>query len=190
MRPLYLQPNEARTAFKANSDYTKAQLSEWLKKYHNFEVKPVMSDTKKGRRYLEGAIVKSYCRWQYGINPREKGMDDARRSLFMRDFNYEIVENRAGEPVRVPLSSQGRVRDLIDAYTAWAMENGAPVPNPDLYKLFRDKWSQDPRFDDYYDWLAFLGLEDDAMPSAEALKVLEEPKVDYQYPESDLEPTI
>jgi hypothetical protein len=188
MKPLYLGVNETRTAFKANSDYTKAQLTEWLKKYHSFEVKPVMSDTKKGRRYLEGAVIPAYCKWQYDIDPRQRGCDEARRTLFKRDFNYEVVANRAGEPVRIPLSSQGKVKELTDKYTAWAMENGAPVPNPDLYKLYRDKWSQDPRFDCYHDWLAFLGLEEDAMPSAETLAVLEEPKVDYQYPDVDLTP--
>lgn len=189
MKPLYLQVNDTRTAFKANSDYTKARLADLLKEYDLFEVKPVQPDTKNGRRYLEGAIIPSYCRYQYGIDPREQGKDEIRRYLFKRDFNYEIVEARTGEPVRVPLSSSGKVRDLIEAYTAWALENGAPVPNPELYKLYKDKYSTDFRWACFHDWLDFLGLAEDAMPSRETLAQLDT-KATYQYPDEDLTPTF
>ena len=172
MRSIYPQPNDERTGFKTYSDYTKAQLAEWLKKYKRFEIMPVVSDSDKGRRYLEGAIVTEYCAWQYGINPREKGMGDVRRTLFKRDFHYSIIRNRDGKPARIPLSTLCKVNQITEKYTTWATENGAPVPNPELFKLYRDKYSMDYRWDCFHDWLAFLELEIDAMPRAEVLEML------------------
>lgn len=173
---IILRPNEQRTGFRTSGDYTKAMLSDWLKTYNAFELSPVVVENKKKRRYLEGAVIPAYCQWQYGIDPREPGMDEARRTLFKRDFHYQVIENRNGDPERIPLSSQGKASVILDKWTTWADQNGCPVPNPELYKLWRDQWQLDPRFPTYFDFLSFLKLEIDAMPSAEALAVLEEGK--------------
>ena len=172
MRSIFLQPNESRIGLETNSEYAKAHLAEWLKKFKRFELKPVVSDSKKGRRYLEGAIVVAYCSWQYGVDPREKGLGDMRRALFKRDFHYSIIKDRDENPVRIPLSTIGKVNQVTEKYTTWATENGAPVPNPELFKLYRDKYSMDVRWDCFHDWLAELELECDAMPSAEVFKKL------------------
>lgn len=169
---LTLQPNEARTGFKT-TEYTKALLSEWMKKYPAFELRPIVTESRQSRGYLYGAVVRDYCAWQYGIDPRERGKDDARKYLFMRDFNSEIVKDKKGFPVRVPQTSKGKVRELLDTYTRWAEENGAPIPNPELFKKYRDEYSMDLRWECFHDWLDDLGIASDAMPSSETFKQLD-----------------
>ena len=53
-----------------------------------------------------------------------------------------------------------------------APENGMPIPNEKLYLTWRDEHSMNPQWDNYYDWLDFLGIEDDTMPSADTLAKL------------------
>lgn len=174
--------NKDRTGFFIPSEYNKQTLKQWLKEYDAFEITPKEKESKSGRGYLEGAVVQAYCHWQYDIDPRAKGMSEARRFLFKRDFNYEIQKNRKGDPVRTPVSSKGKVKEITDIYTQWAEQNGAPIPNPALYKLWRDKWSMDARFPEFHDFLVFLNLECDAMPSSQTLEKLREQTDPVDYP--------
>jgi hypothetical protein len=160
-------PNEKKTAFAIPSDHAKSMLLSWFHKYEKFKIEPITEETRKGRKYLEGAVVPSYCKWQYGIDPRDPEKDEARRYLFKRDFNYEIITDRDGKPVRMPKSSRGQANAILERFTEWASENGCPIPNPALFKLYRDKWSMDPRFSSYHDFLDQLDLAEDAMPSTE-----------------------
>lgn len=169
---LILAANETRTGFSAPSDFARARLMEWLKKYPSFKVTPIVKESRKMRGYLHGAVEPAWCKWQYGIDPRDPGRADQRHFLFLRDFNAEIIEDRNGNPERVPQSSRGKLHELLDAYTRYAEENGAPIPNPELYKLYRDEWSMDMRFASFHDWLEFLGIEEDAMPTPETLSAL------------------
>ena len=182
MQKIYLKPNKDRLAFSVPNDYSKGRLQEWLKKYDGFWVEPDITDSIKGRRFLEGAIVPEYCKFQYNIDPRDPNKDEARRLLFKRDFNYEIITDRNGNPERVPLSTKGLANEVSNKFTEWATENGCPIPNVKLYKEWRDKWKLDGRFPTFHDFLKFLNLECDAMPSAETMKLLEPVnpiKVDY-----------
>jgi hypothetical protein len=172
MKHLILKPNATRTGFASSSDYARSMLVQWMKEYDAFEIRPVIPENTKKRRYLEGAVIPEYCKWQYAIDPRDPGLGEARRMLFKCDFHYEIVENRKGEPERVPASSQGQASAILDKWTQWAMENGCPVPNAELYKKWRDEWSHDPRFPSFHDFLYFLELEVDAMPSNETFEKL------------------
>ena len=181
MQKITAVPNETKTGFHFPSAYNRATLLEWFKKFKAFEISPVDTESRRSRGYLEGAVVPAYCEWQYGINPKERGLHEQRRFLFKRDFNYEIVENRDGETVRAPVSSKGMAAALANTYTQWAEQNGAPIPNPELYKLWRDKYQIDPRFPTFFEFLEFLGLECDAMPSQTTLAKLkvEEPEIEY-----------
>lgn len=143
------------------------------------------TETRASRGYLEGAVVPAYCHWQYNIDPRAKGKDEARRYLFKKDFNYEIVERRDGQPQRIPLSTKGIVKQVLDRFTRYAEENGCPIPNSELYKEYKHKYSMDSRFPTYQHFLDFLGLEVDAMPSKETLAVLDDK---IEYPESAEDP--
>lgn len=180
-----LTPNHDKTAFSVPSEYNKSVLKDWLKKYKAFNLIPKDEERINRRRYLEGAVIPAYCEWQYGINARDLRRDEARRLLFKSDFNYEIVTDRNGNPKRSPLSSKGLAKEILDKFTRYAEENGCPIPNPELFKLWRDKWSKDDRFPTFHEFLDFLGLQVDAMPSEQALaKLGEEKKVDY--PENNL----
>lgn len=188
MQKIIATPNKQRTGFSFPSEYSRAKLIEWLKKYKTFEISPVINESREVRGYLEGGIVPAYCEWQYGINARERGKSEQRRFLFKRDFNYEIVNDRDGNPVRSPKSSKGIAASITTTYTQWASENGAPIPNPELYKLWKNKYSLDDRFPTFFEFLDFLELECDAMPSSETLEKLETEEVPVGYPTEDIDP--
>lgn len=141
-----------------------------------FELVPRVRGSKKQRGYLEGAVVPAYGLWQYDLDPRQPKNAEKARDLFKYDFNYIVVAGRDKKPRRVPQSLKGKHAEVLDRYTEWAQENGAPVPNEQLYKKWRDEYSMDTRYDNYYDWLAALGLECDAMPSAETFNKLDREK--------------
>jgi len=186
-----IEPNKKRTGFSIPSEYNKAKLSEWLKKYDGFELQPIIEESIKSRGYMEGAVIPAYCEWQYGINARDSGRSEQRRMLFKRDFNYEIVTDRKGNPVKSPISSKGLASQINNKYTRYAEENGAPIPNAQLYKLWRDKWSLDSRFPTFFGFLDFLEIQCDSMPSDQTLAKLEkenEPEIDY--PERTKSPTF
>lgn len=177
-----LIPNENCNGFSVPSEYNKTILSQWLKKYKFFSLEPEIPETEESRGYLEGGVIPAYCEWQYGVNARDKRKQEQRRSLFKQDFNYEIVKNRNGDPTKAVLSSKGLAKTILSRYTNYAQENGAPIPNPDLYKLWRDKWSQDFRFPSFFEFLDFLGIQCDSMPSNETLSSLvtqNETKIEY-----------
>lgn len=142
-------------------------------------------ETKSSRRYLEGAVMVAYAHWQYGVDPKDKTKHEICRQLFKQDFNYDIETSRNGEPRRVAKSSKNQAKVLLADFTRYAEENGCPIPNAELYKLYKNKWSMDKRFETYHHFLEFLGLEVDAMPSAQTLKVLD---VKVEYPQEEYDP--
>lgn len=182
--PITLKARDDKKGFTTVSEYTAARLAEWIKKYKWFQVMPKAQDSTKGRRYLEGAVIPEYCKFQYSIEPRDPNRDEARRFLFKRDFNYEIVESREGSPERIPVSTVGKVNEVTQKFVEWATENGCKVPDPELFKLWRDKWKMDERFPTFHDFLTFLKLDCDAMPSKETLDTLiDKKKKKYVYPD-------
>ncbi len=187
MRRIYAKPNNERTGFHIPSEYNKALLLEWFKKYKGFYIEPDIAESVKGRRYLEGAVIPEYCLFQYNIDPRDPNKSEQRRFLFKRDFNYEVVNDRDGNPVRAPISSKGIANEILNTWTEWATENGCKVPNPKLYKLWKNKYKIDARFPTFHDFLAFLKIDCDAMPSSETLSVLDEDTKEMDYPEYDPE---
>ncbi len=183
-------PNREKTGLTFPSSYNKLVFKDWLKKYGEFSISPIINESNRKRRFLEGAIVPAYCEWQYGISARDLGKDEQRRFLFKRDFNYEIVKTRGGSPVRTPKSSLGIASELVDKYVEWATENGAPIPNHDLYKKWRDQYRNDPRFPTFFDFLDFLEIECDAMPSSQVFEKIES-GAEVEYPEEPYqEPTL
>lgn len=172
MKPIKVTTNEKRNGFHIESDFTRARLHEWMKEYKWFEITPIVAESKNKRRYLEGAVIPEYCKFQYGIDPRDKSKREACRLLFKQDFHNEILMDRNGNPAKVPKSSLGKASYLLNVFTTFAEQNGCKIPNNELYKLWRDEWSMDIRFEDFYDFLFFLKLDCDAMPSNETLSKL------------------
>lgn len=168
--------------FTFGSDYAKARFIDYAKKHPGDPIEIVAGvESKKARGYLEAAIIPSYCKHQYGLDPRTSH-PDAMRYLFKTDFAYDIVRDREGIARRVPRSSQGQAVALANLYTEWAVQNGFPVPNAALWKRWKNEFKSDGRYATYWDWLEALGLEEDAGPS----QVPEEKKGKMpEYPEGD-----
>ena len=168
------------------STYARSMFLDYRKKNPNqeYNLKAEIKESVKARGYMEGGVIPAYCKWQYDINPRSPELSERRRFLFKQDFHYDILENRKGDPIRATKSSKGQATQILNLYTRYAEENGAPIPNPALFKLYRDKW-RSSRFPTFFDFLDFLKLECDAMPSKETLDLLEE-EDKIEYPENDL----
>lgn len=155
------------------SEYNKARVKQMVKDGTTlFELTPRIRASRKQTGYLEAAVIPTYAQWQYGLNPRDPKNHETARNLFKQDFHYAVVKDRQGNPKKTMKSLKGCQAEVLNKYTEWASENGAPIPNENLYKTWRDEWSMDTRFSDYYDFLNFLGLEVDSMPSAEQMNKL------------------
>lgn len=174
MKPILLKAEPYGNSFKLTipSEYNRLRVKDMVinEKVTLFQIMPRIRASRNQRGYLEGAVVWVYANWQYGLDPRKPENHETARNLFKQDFNYKIVNDRNGNPVRIPESLRNKQTEALDRYTSWAQENGAPIPNEQLYKLWRDKYSMDPRWQNYWDFLEELGLEHDAHPSNETLK--------------------
>lgn len=174
MKAILLKAEPFGNSFKLTipSDYNKLLIKDLVlnQKVSLFEIRPRVRASKNQRGYLEGAVIWVYANWQYGLDPRKPENHEKARYLFKQDFNYEVVKDKHGNPRRIPMSLKGKQVDALDTYVSWAQENGAPVPNEQLYKMWRDKYSMEPKWGHYWDFLEHLGLEHDAHPSAETIK--------------------
>lgn len=155
------------------SEYNRARVKELVKdgiKY--FELKPRVYASRKQQRFLEAAVVPAWGHYQYDLNPRDPNNAELARTLFKQDWNYIIVKDKDGKPRRVAQSLKSKHKEVLDKYMDAAPENGYPMPNNELYLKWRDEWSMEPRFANYYNWLDFLGLDVDSMPSKEVFDKL------------------
>jgi hypothetical protein len=152
------------------SEYNKAKVKQMVKDGTKlFELTPRIRASKKQTGYLEGAVVYAWAKYQYGLDPRDPATHDKARNLFKQDFWYEVIKDRDGNPKKTLKSLAGSHRQALDAYMEVAPENGYPIPNEKLYLKWRDEYSMEPRWSNFYDWLDYLGIEEDAMPSDELL---------------------
>lgn len=137
-----------------------------------FELTPRVRGSRQQQKYLEGAVIPAWAKWQYNLDPRKPENVQKARDLFKYHFWYMVIKDKDGTPHRLPKSLKNGHKQALDEYTSWAQENGAPIPNESLYKKWRDEYSMDIRWSNYYDWLHFLGLEEDSMPSNETFNKL------------------
>lgn len=153
------------------SEFNRARVKQMVKDGTKiFELTPRIRASKKQVGYLEGAVIPCYAKWQYDLDPRKPENAETARNLFKQDFWFTIIKDKDSNPKKTIKSLKNGHKEALDKYTQWAQENGAPIPNENLYKTWRDEYSMDLRFANYHDWLAFLELDDDSMPSAELLK--------------------
>jgi hypothetical protein len=157
------------------SEYNRAKVKQMIKDGTTlFELTPRIRASKKQTGYLEGAVIFAWAKFQYDLDPRNPHNHEKARNLFKQDFWFEIIKDRNGNPKKTLKSLAGSHAEALNTYTEQATENGFPIPNEKLYLKWRDEWSMEPRFSSYYDWLNFLGLDEDSMPSAETFKKLEQ----------------
>lgn len=150
------------------SEYNRSKIKQLVKDGTKiFELTPRIRASKKQVGYLEGAVIPAWGKYQYELDPRKPENHEKARNLFKQDFWYEIIKDKDGNPKKTIKSFRGAHKEALDAYTQIAEQNGYPIPNENLYKKWRDEWSMDLRFSNYYDWLSYLQLEEDSMPSSE-----------------------
>lgn len=137
-----------------------------------FALTPKARGSRKQQRFLEAAVIPAWGKFQYDLDPRDPNNAELARTLFKQDWNYTIVTDKEGKPRRVAQSLRNKHREVLDRYMDSAPENGFPMPNNELYLKWRDEWSMEPRWGNYYDWLDFLRLDVDSMPSANTFERL------------------
>lgn len=153
------------------SEYNKLKVKQWVKDGVTlFELTPRVRGSRKQQQFLEAAVVPAWAHFQYDIDPRDPSKRELARTLFKQDWNYTVVKDKSGNPRRVAQSLKNRHREVLDRYMNEAPENGFPMPNNELYLMWRDQFSMEPKYADYYDWLDALNLDVDSMPSKETLE--------------------
>lgn len=169
--PILIEATE--NGLKIPSEYNRARVKQMVKDGTTlFELTPRIRASRKQTGYLEGAVIFAWAKYQYGLDPRKPENHEKARNLFKQDFWYEVIKDKNGNPKKTVKSLKGSHKEALNNYTDLAEQNGYPIPNEKLYLKWRDEWSMVPQWSDYYNWLDFLGLEEDSMPSAETFKKL------------------
>lgn len=164
-----------KQGLKIESEYNRIRVRQMVKDGTTlFELTPRIRASRKQQGYVEGALVGAWAKYQYGIDPRDPSQRDTARLLFKQDWNNTVIKDKDGKPRRVALSLKGKHKEVLDKYMELAPENGYPIPNSELYLKWRDEFSMMPEWADYWDWLNFLGIEEDAMPSEETFTKLKQ----------------
>lgn len=153
----YITP-DGRLDFR--SGYNEMRFRDFQKKNPGvlFELKPKQKISHEARGYFEGALVPAYCEYQEGLNPLNKDDLDAVREMFKAEFNGRWIVDLKGKPRRFGRStntlSRADFREVfIQKIVDYFMENQIPVPNPDLYKDWRDKYSHKEPELTFWQWL-------------------------------------
>lgn len=133
-------------------------------------ITPDLVESKHLRRYFEGGIIAALCEYTDGYDRRNPADREAMRDLVMREFNGELRHDLHGRTVRVARPSKGReaLNALVERVTDYMAENGIPVPDPALFKRWRDEFSSDVW--DFYDWLDMHNLRPDGSVRAVELR--------------------
>lgn len=142
------------------SEYNRARFIDYAKKNGPvvIELKPRDKITPEARGYFEGALVPAYCEYQEGLNPLNKDDLDAVREMFKAEFNGRWIVDINGKPKKVGRSTTTLTRQefrevFIQKIVDYFMENQIPVPNPDLYKKWRDQYfHREPELT-FWQWL-------------------------------------
>jgi hypothetical protein len=163
----------SETGLSIPSEYNRAKVKQLVKEGVTlFELTPRIRASKKQTGYLEGAVIFAWAKYQYGLDPKNPETHEKARNLFKQDFWFEVIKDRNGNPKKTLKSLSGSHGEALNVYTELATENGYPIPNEKLYLKWRDEYSMETRWSNYYDWLDFLGLEEDSMPSDETFNKL------------------
>jgi hypothetical protein len=124
------------------------------------KITPVLPESNKQRRFLEGAVIPLVTFYQDGLNHRDAGDCAKVREWLKLEFNAESV-NVAGEVHKIPKSTRGReaLNKFLEAVVEWLQDNYAPrteALDPASFKLWRDTVMDGP--DNYIDWLVSTGV--------------------------------
>ncbi len=159
MKFLVYITSDGRLDFR--SEYNGHRFNDFLKKHGVntlFELSPKQKVTPEARGYFEGALVPAYCDWAEGLNPLVEDDILAVREMLKREFNGRWVVNLQGRAEKVAKSTKGLSRQefresFIQQIVDYFERNQIPVPNPDLYKKWRDQYFHKEPELTFWQWL-------------------------------------
>ncbi len=124
-------------------------------------ITPVLPESGKQRRYLEGAIIPLVTYYQEGMNHRSSADCEKVREWLKQEFNADLV-SIAGTVHPIAKSTKGReaLNAFLERVVDWLVENYQPPAealDPERYKVWRDTIAPDGGPDNYIDYLAKCG---------------------------------
>lgn len=168
------------------TDYNRARYMDWMKKnVGKFgTVEPREKITKEARGYFEGALCPSYVAWMKG-DPHNKNEVEVAREIFKIEFNSTVINDLHGNPVKVALSTAKLSRDqfrgeFVAKIVEYFVENGIPVPNPELYKTWNNRWRDKYPLYSFWQFLERFDIScDSGVEEVKALVPQDVRKIEY-----------
>jgi hypothetical protein len=146
------------------NDNNRERVRQWCLKNEGarVELRPILPESGKQRRYFEGAIVPLVCFFQEEIDHHDG--EDLRkvREWLKLEFNGEIIDI-GGKANKVARSTKGRALNaFVERVIDWVVEQYAPpleALEPEKWKRWRDEvYSLPGSPDTYIDYLVEIGL--------------------------------
>lgn len=140
--------------------YTLIHLKKFIKDNPGmpFELKPVLPESGKQRRFFEGAICPLVAFYQEGMDHHDSKDIDSVREWLKMEFNSEQVEI-GGKVQKVAKSTKNKLGPFLERVEYWLIENYAPpleALNPEKFKHWKDTIFPYGGPDNYIDYLVEL----------------------------------
>lgn len=124
------------------------------------KIVPLLPESNKQRRFLEGAVIPLVTFYQEGMDHRNSDDCATVREWLKLEFNAESVRI-AGKYQKIPKSTRGRgaLNAFLEQVVEWVQDSYGPPAealDPAGFKLWRDTVMDGP--DNYIDWLALQGI--------------------------------
>lgn len=147
----------------AFGNYVKLDLKRFMKDNPNmpFELKPLLPESNKQRKFFEGAICPLLAFYQEGLDHRNSKDVEKVRNWLKIEFNGEIVQI-GGKVHKIALSTKNRLNQgFLERVEGYIYDNYAPpveALNPEKYKHWRDTVYPYGGADNYIDYLVELNI--------------------------------
>lgn len=143
------------------SEHNRARLSDFLKGSPGMRLKiePVLPESRKQRKYFEGAIVPFVTFFQENLDHNDTDDLQKVRDWLKIEFNGAFIA-LGGKAVKVPKSTKGELnRGFLERILDWCGEQGYPVEylNPQEYKDWHAKIRPYEGPPTYIDYLVSVG---------------------------------
>jgi hypothetical protein len=120
----------------------------YLKAHVLLKITPVLPESNKQRRYLEGAVIPLVTYYQEGMDHRNADDRASVREWLKLEFNWQTVRV-AGEAHKIAKSTRGRevLNQFVEDVVGWLQDNYAPPAQalePASFKQWRDTVMEGP----------------------------------------------